>query len=62
MPFVGGKEIRLGWRKADFEQGRKGLKEWKWDSWEEIKWVFVERMDKLNFEGVSSLFLSLVYD
>jgi len=53
MPFVGGKEVKLGWKKADFEQGRKGLKDWKWDSWEEIKWVMAERMQKLEFDGVS---------
>jgi len=62
LPFVGGKEVRLGWRKADFEQGRKGLKDWKWDSWESIKWEMASRMQELDFEGVSPLFASLVYD
>ncbi|GAA5951006.1 hypothetical protein JCM3765_004652 [Sporobolomyces pararoseus] len=51
LPFIGGREIHKGWKKAEFEQGRKGLRDWKWDAWEEIKWIMAERMQELNFDG-----------
>ncbi|GAA5985828.1 hypothetical protein JCM5350_006904 [Sporobolomyces pararoseus] len=51
LPFVGGREIHKGWKKAEFEQARKGLRDWKWDAWEEIKWIMAERMQELEFDG-----------
>ncbi|GAA6014870.1 hypothetical protein JCM11491_002143 [Sporobolomyces phaffii] len=51
LPFVGGREVAKGWKKAEFEQGRKHIKLWKWDTWEEIKWILAERMQALDFEG-----------
>jgi len=54
LPFVGGRDVSKAWKKAEFEQGRKFLKDWKWESWEEIKWIMAERMQKLDFDGVSN--------
>ncbi|GAA5896333.1 J domain-containing protein [Sporobolomyces salmoneus] len=51
LPFVGGREISKGWKKATYEQSRRYVKEWKWEVWEEIKWLMAERAQALEFDG-----------